>query len=69
MKTTVALAASAALLAGCSSMTQPEDIAVAQDLCSKRGGYTHVARYQRGKNLIIICKDGTHIDAHLPDTP
>lgn len=66
MKTTVALAASAALLAGCSSMTQPEDIAVAQDLCSKRGGYTHVARYERGKSLIINCKDGTYLDVRLP---
>jgi len=66
MKITIALALSAALLAGCSSMTQPEDIAVAQELCGKRGGFTHVARHERGKNLIINCKDGTHLDVRLP---
>lgn len=49
-------------VAGCTAMTQPEDIAVAEELCSKRGGYTHVARYERGQNLIINCKDGTYID-------
>ncbi len=48
--------------AGCSSMTQPEDIAVAEELCAKRGGYAHVARHERGANLHINCKDGTHID-------
>ncbi len=58
----VRLSALLGLLAGCSAMTQPEDIAVAEELCSKRGGYTHVARYERGQNLIINCKDGTHID-------
>ena len=52
--------------AGCSSMTQPEDIAVAEELCAKRGGYTHVSRYERGANLLINCKDGTHIDVRLP---
>jgi hypothetical protein len=43
-------------------MTQPEDIAVADELCAKRGGYAHVARHERGANLTINCKDGTHID-------
>lgn len=62
----VAAAAGAALLAGCSWMTQPEDIAVAEELCGKRGGFTHVARYERGDNLVINCKDGTHIDVRLP---
>lgn len=49
-------------LAGCTGMTQPEDIAVAEELCTKRGGYAHVARHERGANLTINCKDGTHID-------
>lgn len=48
--------------AGCTGMTQPEDIAVAEELCAKRGGYAHVARHERGANLTINCKDGTHID-------
>lgn len=49
-----------------SGMTQPEDIAVAEELCSKRGGFAHVARYERGANLLINCKDGTHIDVRPP---
>lgn len=53
-------------VAGCSGMTQPEDIAVAEELCAKRGGYTHVSRYERGANLHINCKDGAHIDVRLP---
>lgn len=60
------LVACAALLAGCNSMTQPEDIAVAEELCGKRGGFSHVARYERGANLLINCKDGTHIDVRPP---
>lgn len=54
-----------AALAGCSSMTHPEDIALAEELCSKRGGFTHVARYERGMNILINCKDGTHLDVRL----
>lgn len=54
-------------LAACSQMTQPQDIAVAQELCATRGGFAHVARYQHGKNLLINCKDGTHIDVRLSD--
>ena len=38
------------LLTGCSRMTQPSDITVALELCSQRGGYSHVARYQNGNN-------------------
>lgn len=57
--------AAVVLLAGCSGMTQPEDIAVAQELCGKRGGFTHVARHERGKHLSINCKDGAHIDIQL----
>lgn len=52
----------AALLAGCGSMTQPEDVEIAADLCGKRGGFTHLARYERGKLLTIICKDETRIE-------
>lgn len=52
--------------AGCSGMTQPEDIAVAEELCAKRGGFTHVSRYERGANLHINCKDGTQIDVRRP---
>lgn len=55
-----------AALGGCSGMTQPEDIAVAAELCSKRGGFAHVARYERGANLLINCNDGTHIDVRPP---
>ena len=61
MKTTIFILVMA-LVAGCSNMTQPEDIAVAEDLCSKRGGYAQVIRFERGDNLVINCKDGTHID-------
>lgn len=62
MKTTLALTVYAASLAGCSGMTQPEDITVAEEICSKRGGYEQVSRYEHGKNLAINCKDGTVID-------
>lgn len=47
-------------------MTQPEDIAVAEELCAKRGGYTHVSRFRHGAHLLINCKDGAHIDVLLP---
>lgn len=60
--TMAALLASDVLVAGCSGMTQPEDIAVAEELCAKRGGFTHVARSERGKQLTINCKDGTFMD-------
>lgn len=63
----VRLSALLGLLAGCSAMTQPEDIAAAEELCAKRGGYAHVARYERGRNLLINCKDGTHIDVRLAE--
>ncbi len=52
-------------LAGCSGMTQPEDIAVATELCAKRGGLASVARYERGQTLTINCKDGLHLEARL----
>lgn len=61
------LLALVAVLAGCSAMTQPEDIAIAEELCAKRGGFTHVARYQHGKNLLINCKDGLYLDVRLHD--
>lgn len=47
-------------------MTQPEDIAVAEELCGKRGGFTHVARFERGAILNINCKDGAQIEVRLP---
>ena len=54
------------VLAGCAGMTQPEDVAVAEELCAKRGGFTHVSRYERGAHVVINCKDGTHIEVRLP---
>jgi hypothetical protein len=63
---TIPLTLCAALMAGCSAMTQPEDVALAAELCSKRGGFTHIARHERGRNILINCKDGTHIDVRLP---
>ena len=51
----------ALLLAGCVDMTQPADVAIADELCSKRGGYSHVYRWERGKQLDVNCKDGTQI--------
>ena len=53
------------MLSWCSGMTQPEDIAPAQELCAKRGGFTHVSRYEMGKNIIINCADGTFLDVRL----
>ena len=58
----VAMTISAALMAGCGQMTQPEDIALAAEFCGSRGGFANVARYEHGKNIFINCKDGTHID-------
>ena len=53
-------------VAGCSSMTQPEDIAVAEELCAKRGGYAHAQRWERGSVLDVNCKDGTQLQVRLP---
>lgn len=52
-------------VAGCSDMTQPEDIAMAAELCSKHGGFSSVARYERGKTLTINCADGLHLEVRL----
>jgi hypothetical protein len=52
-------------VAGCSSSTQPEDIATAAELCAKRGGFSSVARYEHGKTLTINCADGLHLEVRL----
>jgi L-asparaginase II len=62
LKSWPALMACTVFVAGCARMTEPADIAVAGELCSQRGGFTHVAVFERGKLLTINCKDGTHID-------
>lgn len=64
MRTSACLAISAALVS-CSSSTTPQDIAAAEELCAKRGSYASVKRYERGAQLIINCKDGTHINVRL----
>ena len=50
------------LLAGCSSNVTPEDVALAQEQCSGRGGYEKVARYEHGRHIVIDCVDGTNIE-------
>ena len=55
----------AAALAGCVDMVQPPDIAVAEELCAKRGGYSHAQRWERGTVLDIACKDGTQLQVRL----
>ena len=52
--------------AGCTGMTQPEDNAVAEELCAKRGGYAHAQRWERGAVLDVNCKDGTQLNVRLP---
>ena len=52
--------------AGCTGMTQPEDIAVAEELCAKRGGYSHAQRWERGTVMDITCKDGTQLQVRVP---
>ena len=56
----------AAALAGCVDMVQPPDIAVAEELCAKRGGYAHAQRWERGAVLDVNCKDGTQLQVRLP---
>ena len=56
----------AAALAGCMDMVQPTDIAVAEELCAKRGGYAHAQRWERGAVLDVNCKDGTQLNVRLP---
>lgn len=56
----------AAALAGCVDMVQPPDIAVAEELCAKRGGYANAQRWERGAVLDINCKDGTQLQVRLP---
>ena len=56
----------AAALAGCMDMVQPPDIAVAEELCAKRGGYAHAQRWERGAVLDVNCKDGTQLNVRLP---
>ena len=53
-------------LSGCGGMTEPGDIAVAEDLCSKRGGFSSVSRYEHGWHLVINCNDGTLLDVRPP---
>jgi hypothetical protein len=66
-ETMAALLASGVLVAACSQMTQPADIAVAEELCSKRGGFSSVSRHEHGRNLVINCKDGAYLDVRLHD--
>lgn len=54
-------------LAACSQMVEPTDIEIANELCAKRGGYTHVYRYEHGKNLLMNCKDGTQLDVRVAE--
>ncbi|WP_196300285.1 hypothetical protein, partial [Streptococcus pneumoniae] len=56
----------AALLAGCTDMVQPTDVAIAEELCAKRGGYESVFRWERGRALDVNCKDGTLLNVRLP---
>ncbi len=53
-------------VAGCVDMVQPPDIAVAEELCAKRGGYAHAQRWERGAVLDVNCKDGTQMNVRLP---
>lgn len=56
------LAALALALTGCAGQTQPEDITIAEQQCANHGGYEGVSRYERGRYLLINCKDGTYIE-------
>jgi hypothetical protein len=47
-------------------MVQPPDVALADELCSKRGGYVHVQRWERGAVLDVTCKDGTQLNVRPP---
>ena len=62
----VSFVAGAAVLTGCVDMVQPPDIAVAEELCAKRGGYAHAQRWERGAVLDVNCKDGTQMNVRLP---
>jgi hypothetical protein len=56
-----------AILAGCSGMTEPSDVAEAEKACASHGGWASVARYEHGKNIIVNCKDGAHVDLRIGD--
>lgn len=51
----------ALMLSGCVDMVQPVDVAIAGELCAKRGGYAHVQRWERGAVIDVSCKDGTQL--------
>lgn len=53
-------------VAGCMDMVQPLDVAIAEELCAKRGGYVHVQRWERGAVLDVNCKDGTQLQVRPP---
>lgn len=53
-------------VSGCGDMVQPHDIAVAEELCTKRGGYVQVQRWERGSVLDIYCNDGTKLNVRIP---
>ncbi len=61
----VSFVAGAAVLTGCVDMVQPTDIAVADELCAKRGGYAHAQRWERGAVLDVNCKDGTELQVRM----
>lgn len=60
------LALSTSILLGCSQSTQPSDVALAEEMCSTRGGFTNVSRYSHGYNIIMVCKNGVIVDVTLP---
>lgn len=56
----------AVALAGCMDMVQPPDVAIAEELCAKQGGYTNIQRWERGAVLDVKCKNGTQLNVRLP---
>lgn len=59
------MALPALALAACSRMTTPEDIAIATEMCAKRGGYASVSSYERGEVVNAVCTDGLVIEVRL----
>lgn len=45
---------------------QPPDMAIALELCAKRGGVHGGRRWEHGKMLRIKCNDGTALEARKP---
>lgn len=57
----------ALMLCACTGAVSPADMKYGEQLCEKHGGLLSVAQFERGRNLVISCRDETGFDVRLKE--